>query len=200
MTFCKLFFNYRQRRLYLNRMKNRKKKLTNIAFVILIGLMLYPPTKVYFIRLISFSPSIVKEANQKIVSGFNWQLKGLNTNDIDLKSLEGKVVFVSFWATWCGPCIAEMPSIKKLYADYKDKVAFILVTNENWQTVSTFYTKKGFDFPTYNQGSIGPKEFISKTIPATFIINKNKKIVVEKRGPANWNSSTTRKLLDNLLK
>ena len=181
-------------------MKNRKKKLTNIAFVILIGLMLYPPTKVFFIRLISFSPSIEKEANQKTVLDFNWQLKGLNTTDVDLRSFEGKVVFVSLWATWCAPCIAEMPSIKKLYDDYKGKVAFLLVTNENWETVSKFYTKKGFDFPTFNQASKSPNELVSKTIPATFIISKNKKIVIEKRGPANWNSLATRKLLDDLLK
>ncbi len=180
-------------------MKTTKKHITNIAFVIIIGLMIYPPTKVYFIRLISFSPSEIKAENQQQIKNTNWQLKGLNTENINLKELENKVVFVSFWATWCAPCIAEMPSMQKLYDDYKDDVTFLFVTNEDWQTVSKFYTKKNFDFPTYNQITLSPNELESSSIPATFILDKNKKIIVEKRGAADWNSTSTRKILDNLL-
>jgi len=180
-------------------MKITKKYITNIAFVVLIALMIYPPTKVYFIRLISFSPSIEKEASQKKVSNYNWQLKGINTEDVNLNTLDGKVVFVSFWATWCPPCVAEMPSVKALYDDYKDNVVFLLVTNEDWKTVSKFYTKKEYNFPTYNQSSISPKEFENSTIPTTFIVDANKNIVVDKRGPANWNGSLIRNLLDTLL-
>tara|TARA_R110001592_G_C13176885_1_gene750407 strand:+ start:635 stop:1180 length:546 start_codon:yes stop_codon:yes gene_type:complete len=180
-------------------MKITKKHITNIAFVVLIGLMIYPPTKVYFIRLISFSPSEIKIEKQIKIEDTNWQLKGLNTKNINLKELENKVIFISFWATWCGPCIAEMPSMQKLFDDYKDKVTFLFVTNEDWQTVSEFYTKKNFDFPTYNQVSIAPKELESSSIPTTFILDKNKKIVVDKRGAADWNSTTTRNILDKLL-
>ncbi|WKD86574.1 Thiol-disulfide oxidoreductase ResA [Polaribacter huanghezhanensis] len=180
-------------------MKITKKHITNIAFVVLIGLMIYPPTKVFFIRLISFSPSEIKAENQQQIKNTNWQLKGLNTKNINLKELDNKVVFVSFWATWCGPCLAEMPSIKILYDDYKDKVTFLFVTNEDWQTVSKFYTKKKFDFPTYNQLTMPPSELESSSIPATFILDKNKKIVIDKRGPADWDSSATRKILDDLL-
>ncbi len=180
-------------------MKITKKHITNIAFVIIIGLMIYPPTKVYFIRLISFSPSEIKTENQQQIKNTNWQLKGLNTENINLKELENKVVFVSFWATWCAPCIAEMPSMQKLYDDYKDDVTFLFVTNEDWQTVSKFYTKKNFDFPTYNQITLSPNELESSSIPATFILDKNKKIIVKKRGAADWNSTSTRKILDDLL-
>ncbi len=46
-----------------------------------------------------------------------------------MKSLKGKVVVIDFWATWCGPCVAEMPNMKKLYAEYKDKgVEFVGVS------------------------------------------------------------------------
>lgn len=180
-------------------MKITKKHLANIAFVIVIGLMLYPPTKVYFIRLISFSPSETKVENQLQVSNTDWELKGINTKDINLKELEDKVVFVSFWATWCAPCVAEMPSMQKLFVDYKDKVTFVFVTNENWKTVDPFYTKREFDFPTYNQLTKTPKELESSSIPATFILSKDKKIVVEKYGAADWNSTKTRKILDQLV-
>lgn len=181
-------------------MKIKKKHLVNIAFLVIFGLMLYPPTKVYFIRLISFSPSETKAENQLQITNTDWELKGLNTNNINLKEFEDKVVFVSFWATWCAPCVAEMPSMDKLYADYNDKVAFVFVTNENWKTVENFYTKRGFDFPTYNQLTNTPKELESSSIPATFILSKDKKIVVEKYGAADWNSTKTRNILDQLVK
>ena len=177
-----------------------KKNYSNILFVILIGLMIYPPTKVYFIRLISFSPSKIKVENQQQVSDINWQLKGLNTKNFSFEEIEGNVLFISFWATWCAPCIAEMPSMQKLYEDYKEKVVFVFVTDESWQTVSNFYTKKGFDFPTYNQLTQAPRGLESKTLPSTYILDKNKKIVVAKKGAANWNSLATRNILDTLLK
>ena len=49
-------------------------------------------------------------------------LTELNGNPIELSSLKGKPVFMNFWATWCPPCVAEMPFINELYPEYKDKV------------------------------------------------------------------------------
>lgn len=171
-----------------------------MAFVVIIGLMIYPPTKVYLIRLISFSPSVTKIENQHQISDENWQLKGINTKNLNFKDVKDKVVFVSFWATWCPPCVAEMPSMKALFEEYQDKVIFLFVTNENWNTVAKFYKKHNYNFPTYNQLTNAPKELESSSIPATFILSKEKKIIIDKRGAANWNSESTRKLLDTLLK
>ena len=181
-------------------MKISKKHITNIAFVVLIGLLIYPPTKVYFIRLISFAPSVKRVENQKTLQHTNWELKGINTENLHFNNLDNKVVFISFWATWCPPCVAEMPSMKALYQDYKDKVTFLFITDEDWNTVSKFYAKNEFNFPTYNQVTNSPKEFESSSIPATFIVSKDKKIVIDTKGPADWNSDSTRKLLDDLLK
>ena len=181
-------------------MKITKKHITNIAFVVLIGLMIYPPTKVYFIRLVSFSPSEIKVDEQKQLNTAIWNLKGLNTSDVSIKDLNNKVLFVSYWATWCPPCIAEMPSMDALYSDYKEHVTFVFVTNEDWKTVSQFYEKKGYVFPTYNELTPTPEVLYSTSIPATFIIDKNKNIVVEKYGAANWNSSKTREILKTLTK
>jgi len=180
--------------------KMSKKHVVNIAFVVLIGLLIYPPTKVYFIRLISFAPSVNSIENQKLIQDANWNLKGLNTENLNFKDLDSRVVFISFWATWCSPCVAEMPSMKALYEAYRDEVTFLFITNENWTTVSKFYVKNQYNFPTYNQLTNAPKEFESASIPATFILSKNKRIVIDKKGPADWNSSSTRKLLDDLIK
>jgi thiol-disulfide isomerase/thioredoxin len=181
-------------------MKITKKGIINIAFVVLIGLMVYPNTRTYFIRLVSFSPSVEKVEDRKGVDYANWFLTGLNTKSLGYNDLNGKVLFVNLWATWCLPCVAEMPSIEKLYKDYKDKVVFVFVTKENWQTVSRFFKNKGFDFPAYNSNEGIPNEIYSTSIPATFIIDSDGKIVINKIGAADWNSKRVRKTLDELLK
>ena len=180
-------------------MKFTKKTIYNIAFVIIIGLLLYPPTKVYFIRLISFSPSVITDDKQEKLSDYNWNLKGLNTANIDFNETKNKVFFVNFWATWCPPCIAEMPSIQKLYDDYKDKVTFIFISNENWTLIDDFYIKNSYNLPTYKTLSKVPEQLKSNSIPATFIIDKKGNIIIDKKGPADWNSTKVRELLNKLI-
>lgn len=181
-------------------MKITKKALTNIAFVVIIGLLIYPDSRAYFIRLFSFAPSVEAVEDREGVDYSNWFLTGLNTSSVGVNELEGKVLFVSLWATWCGPCIAEMPTMKKLYADYKDKVTFLFITRENWQTVSKFYKRRNYDFPTYNSNNGMPNEIYSESIPATYIIGADQKIAINKIGTADWNSQRVRKTLDGLLK
>ena len=181
-------------------MKFTKKTISNIVFLIIIGLLLYPPTKVYFIRLISFSPSVITEDKQEKLATYNWNLKGLNTIDLDFNKTQNKVVFVNFWATWCPPCIAEIPSIQKLFDDYKDKVTFVFVSNESWNVINDFYLKNNYNLPTYNTLTQTPKQLKSNSIPVTFIIDKKGNIVTDKKGAADWNSTKVRKLLDELIK
>jgi len=109
------------------------------------------------------------------------------------------VVVVNFWATWCPPCVAELPSLVKLYADYGDNVRFVLVNNEQPQKVSEFLKKKNYSVPVYFEKSRTPEVLRSKSIPATYILNKSGKIVVDEKGAANWDSESTRNLLDQLL-
>jgi len=181
-------------------MKFTKETISNIVFVVVIGLLLYTPTRIYFIQLFSFSPSTIEVENREQLKSYNWNLKGLNTPNISFNETKGKVVFVNFWATWCPPCRAEMPSIQELYDAYKDRVAFIFVGNGNWNTIGGFYKKNGYDLPTYNPLSERPALFNSETIPATFILDKNGAIVMQKKGPANWNGKKVRALLDELIK
>jgi len=179
--------------------KLNKKSISNIIFVLAIGLILYPPSREWFMRQVAFSPSIDTETTEKIAT-YNWQLKGLNTESLNFNELEDKVVFVNFWATWCPPCRAEMPMIQELYNDYKDKVAFVFVTNENWQTVEPFFLKNEYNLPTYNAVSTPPSKFTeTNSIPATYLIDKEGKILISKTGAADWNSSKVRNLLDELI-
>ena len=103
------------------------------------------------------------------------RLTELNGNPIELSSLKGKPVFMNFWATWCPPCVAEMPFINELYPEYKDKVQFVMVSvddSKDKNKVVKFIADKGFTFPVYTaeQADIA-KAYNIQGIPTTYIIN-----------------------------
>lgn len=93
---------------------------------------------------------------------------------LKLSDLRGKTVFVNFWATWCGPCMQEMPVMEKVYPEYKDKVEFFTVSIDDARADYEKYVKEqGFAFPMY----WGDKNAIISAyglqgIPASYIIDK----------------------------
>lgn len=184
-----------------------KSKLTkrNIIFLIVIALMIIPQTR-QAIQLVLHKglsyfnqSSVIDKEDRLAVSYSNWQLISDANTKLDFNNIEGKVVFVNFWATWCPPCIVEMPSLQALYNDYKDKVVFVFVTNDDFNTVEEFKTKREFDFLVYNPLNEIPEALTTRSIPRTFIINRKGEIVVDESGAVDWNSETVRSQLDTLL-
>ncbi|MDD3722515.1 MAG: TlpA disulfide reductase family protein [Lutibacter sp.] len=180
--------------------KLNKKSISNIIFILAIAVLLYPPSREWFMRQIAFAPSIKNVEKSEKLTSYDWNLKGLNAESINFKELDNKVIFVNFWATWCPPCRAELPMIQKLYDDYKNKVAFVFVTNEDWGKVEVFFNKNGYDLPAYNSIGIPPNKFTeTNSIPATYLIDKSGNILIAKVGSADWNSNKMRNLLDKLI-
>lgn len=186
-------------------MKQKKFKTSNIIFVIVIALFIIPQTREFIqvwihkgVSLVN-QASLIEEDDRSTVSSVNWQLGSDRQNTLDFETTKGKVVFINFWATWCPPCIAEMPSLQALYDDYNDKVVFLFVTNDPLETVKKFKTKHNYDFEVYNPLNEAPIELSTRAIPRTFIINKNGQIVVDKSGAVNWNSDKVRSQLNALL-
>ena len=117
------------------------------------------------------------------------------------EELKGKVIFLNFWATWCPPCIAEMPSIQALYdkIDKKNVVFVMIATNDEQGKVQKFIKRKEYDFPIYFlKDDFLPTIFHSKAIPTTFIIDTNGKIVYKHEGTANYDTEAFKDLLENL--
>lgn len=101
---------------------------------------------------------------------------------MSMADLKGKVVVIDFWATWCGPCIAEMPKMKSMYAEWKDKgVEFIGVSLDQPEdkggltALKEFVAKEGIAWPQYYQGNFWDSEFSVSwginSIPAIFVID-----------------------------
>ncbi len=187
----------------------RTKKLfsiiTDFLFVILVVLLLIPttrkPVSAYLIRLISFPPSSLSQSKQFAIQPQTrqWEISSLSGKTVRFDQLLDKPVFVNFWATWCPPCNAELPGIHDLYEQYKGKVNFVFLSNENPAVITDFISKHQYgDMPFYRYTGV-PSDFFSNSIPATFILSPQGKVVLEKKGAARWDSDRVKTLLNKLL-
>lgn len=150
--------------------------------------------------LVAKSSAIVKTKMQTPLDTYQWELENMDSHSFNFETQKGKVVFLNFWATWCPPCVAEMPSLQKLHDVYKDKVTFMFVAKDEPERVSKFLKKKGYDLPVYYSKTQGPDVLTSKTIPTTYIIDRDGKIILAETGSANWYSEEVREKLDGLVK
>ncbi len=74
----------------------------------------------------------------------------MNGQTVSLASLKGKPVFLNFWATWCPPCVGEMPDIQRMYAKYGDKVHFVIVNIDGTKPdVTAFMENHAFSSPLH---------------------------------------------------
>jgi thiol-disulfide isomerase/thioredoxin len=110
---------------------------------------------------------------------------------INLSSLKGKVVFLNFWATWCPPCIAEMPGINELYKQFSGRsdVVFVMVDADgNLISSETYMKAHGYNLPLYIAASGLVSNLFTGTLPSTLIIDRTGKIVFRETGAANYNT------------
>lgn len=111
-----------------------------------------------------------------------------------------KLTFINVWATWCGPCNAEMPSIQSLYERYKDhpKMAFYIISDEEPTTVQNFLGKKDYQLPFYLYSGNYPAPLNGNAIPRTYMV-RNGQVLAEQIGAVNWNDPQIFKFIDEQL-
>lgn len=104
--------------------------------------------------------------------------------------LQGKVVLVNIWATWCSPCRAEMPSLERLWKIFRENenVGVYCISQEKAKTVSNHPLGRNLDLPLYVFSSGMPKELQSEGIPATFIFDRDGRMVFSHTGMARWDA------------
>lgn len=121
---------------------------------------------------------------------------------ISLESQKGKVVFINFWATWCPPCIAEMPSINKLYTGFKgnDAITFMMVdVDNNREKSQKFMEKRDFDLPVYTPASGIPASYMSGAIPTTLVLNKQGQVAFKHEGMGDFSNEEFKNFLADLI-
>nr|WP_312984667.1 cytochrome c biogenesis protein/redoxin [Clostridioides sp.] len=129
------------------------------------------------------SDSNSEQAKPGELPAYDFTLLDQNGKEHKLSEYKGKVVFLNFWATWCPPCIEEMPHIEELYKEYnlnKDEVVILGVTgirDQTEQEIKDFLDENNYTFPTVidKTGEIFTNYNIS-SYPTTFMIDKDGKI------------------------
>jgi len=183
---------------------------SNIGFIIslisLAVIALNPSAKTFVMRgLIKtglFAPSF-KDQHRENRLAPQMSYATLDGKNFDLESLKGKVVFINFWATWCPPCIAEMPSINALNDKIKSNqnVVFLMIDVDNELKKSKAFMKKNnYNLPIYAPVGTIPEELFKGSLPTTVLVNKKGEIVFFHEGMADYNSGKTEELLNTLSK
>lgn len=195
--------------------KNKKSKRRNIIeWALWLGI----PTILYFtglhtevigkIQQIALSTGIVKPdlktSSSETTKGseilYDFLLEGVDGKELNLEAYKGKVIFMNFWATWCPPCIAEMPGINNLYkAVASEDIVFVMISlDEDFSKAEKFIEKKGYSFPIYQVRSNIPEPFRSQSIPTTFMIAPNGTIAASHKGMADYDNEKVRGFLKGL--
>ena len=137
-----------------------------------------------------------------VKSAPNFHLDRLNSKKVELREFRGKVVLLNFWATWCGPCKEEMPSMEALYRLYKEKdfnLVAISVDYEGVRPVKEFIEKQRYTFPVLLDPNGETLDLFGvKGIPTTFVIDKKGRIVGRVVGPKDWKQPEILSLFDTL--
>lgn len=186
---------------------NRKRLISNIIFAVLMILLLFTPVgkkiKIAINRITMGAPDVetVETAKKLTNQNYKWAYSEPDGTYYTFADLKGKVIFINQWATWCPPCVAEMPSIQKLYDSYKDndKVAFVFLSGEHPDKTTAFIKKNNYTFPTYSYVNDLPSLLHTNNIPATHIISPDGEILVSETGATNWNSEKVHELIDSYL-
>lgn len=152
---------------------------------------------VLFTCACSASPS---QEQTKMLDALDFTITTLQGEGFTLSEQAGKVTFINFWATWCPPCVGELPEIQKLYEDYSaDDVAFLMISvQEELETVQGFLDDNGYSFPVAIDDGTVSALYPTNGIPFTVVINKDGKISASHLGGTDYKAFS--RMLDAALK
>ncbi|TWR31116.1 TlpA family protein disulfide reductase [Mucilaginibacter pallidiroseus] len=172
-----------------------KNTLLNLVFAGGLLLVLFNPTVKALllqglIKIGLFQPGVSIKDNPSAIPE-NLTFTDAANNQVSLASLKGKVVFINFWATWCPPCLAEIPSINALNNKIKADKNFVIMmvdVDANLSKSAPFIQNKGYNLHVYAPTSSIPESMLGNSIPSTVIINKKGQLVFKHEGVADYNN------------
>ncbi len=130
---------------------------------------------------------------------YDFSITDVEGKVVSLEQYKGKVIFLNLWATWCGPCRVEMPTIQSLYNETEhDEIVFIMLSLDkasDREKVISYIKKKEFTFPVFTQAGYLPPLLNVPSIPTTFLISKKGKVISKDVGTTNFNTKKFKKFL-----
>lgn len=140
--------------------------------------------------------------DHRIPANYSWTLQNLDGQPVSFSEYEGKAVFLNIWATWCGPCVREMPSIARLAESPRLKgknIEFVCVSIDDSIDAPRRFVE-GKDWPmTVLHASTLPRMFLTDGIPATFILSPDGNVVSTVMGGQEWDGENVISELEKLV-
>jgi len=189
----------------MRKILNVKNIFNTVFIVVIMALIFVPSAKAMVLEGLMkagfFSPdtSPADKSAVKDLSGIRF--RDVNGKIIDLGSLKGKVIFLNFWATWCPPCIAEMPGVNKLHEKFKNDsdIVFILADADGDLAKSQkFMGRKKFALPVYAVASEIPEVLFQGSLPTTIVFDKQGRIMYNEAGAANYGNQKFIEFIERL--
>ena len=173
-----------------------KKSWFSILFYGLIILLIFTPAAKSWLlqQVVStgiFKAEIKQDASESLPAAAAFSFTDANGKVASTADLKGKVVFINFWASWCPPCRAEMPSLENLYKKLKDNnnLVFLFINEDNDADKAINYLQKNnFTIPFYNASADVPVEIFNGSLPTTIVLNKEGKVVLKHTGMAQYDT------------
>lgn len=178
--------------------------ISNIIFILFVVAMIFPASRKLvsstLIKLTIFDHgSISQPENPEQLSVTDKNFVVFNKDEtIPFQTFDGEVVVINYWATWCPPCIAEMPNFQRIYNEYGDRVVFLFLTTDTKVQTDKFLIKNDYNLPVFNYDKL-PTPLNHNSIPTSFVLNRNSEIVFSHTGAFKWDSESFRAFLDELI-
>ena len=136
-------------------------------------------------------PKRLKQLNQMRQGDFQFSFTDSNQRERALNQYHGKVVLVNIWATWCSPCIEELPSLLRMARKFQENLVIIAVSEESTKDIQDFFSQ----WPQPSQNFILStsldiqKTFSPQALPESYLLDKKGRLVLKIVGSRDWNSS-----------
>ncbi len=160
--------------------------------------------KILILTLLTFTFAYAQEDNESTKAP-NFMLEDLKGDYIELNELIGDgPILISFWATWCKPCVEELAQYKKIFDEFKDEGLIMLgISTDNEKSVAKvkpYVKSKGYDFTILlDTNSEVARKFYARAVPYTVILDKNGNIVYQHLGYKKGDELEVKKLIKNLI-
>ncbi|WP_316819468.1 TlpA disulfide reductase family protein [Pedobacter gandavensis] len=177
---------------------NKCNVINGLLGILILVILFVPSAKALMIQGLMkvglFAPDTSIEHRKASEAEQHTSLEGIKFKDasgkeLDLGDLKGKVIFLNFWATWCPPCLAEMPSVNKLYEQFKsdEGVVFIMVdADSDFAKAKKYMDRKGYQMPVYAVASRIPQQLFAGSLPTTVVLDKHGRISYHEVGAADY--------------
>ncbi len=121
----------------------------------------------------------------------------------DLAKQKGKIFIVHFWATWCPPCVEEIPALSRFWDKYRtreDVELYAISVDKDWKTIDDFMAKNPSTIPLFHDpGAATAKRFGTTQYPETYIVNDKGRVLFRVQGAVDWSNADVRARIEQLI-